>query len=113
MLPTLEITPLPQTRKPLERALCEVVTNHSLIGYHLGQWNDFISRFCRLCEENVETFYHLVHECHALEALRMQIFQQYDGTLAGYKKRILSFYDLPQVKNLIALNAEALLNPPT
>ena len=109
MLPDLAITPLPQKKKKPLRTLCETITNHSLIGSHLGQWNDFITRFCRLCEENVESFYHLVQECPVLTALRTQIFQEYPDTLAGYKNKALAMSLLPQVLNLITLNAEAML----
>ena len=57
------------------RNLIEAITGHCLLNKHLSHWKEIESTKCRLCEEDDETYLHLINECPAMEYERRQIFE--------------------------------------
>ena len=57
------------------RNLIEAITGHCLLNKHLSHWKEIESTKCRLCEEDDETYLHLINECPAMELERRQIFE--------------------------------------
>ena len=107
MLSTVKIrNTLPASTKPQLCNLVEMITNHNLFGYHANKWQKHLTLFCRLCEEGVESTYHIVHECPDLELYRMTFNTLYEDTRDGYYSQLLAFYDLPQVQKMRLFNAE-------
>ena len=54
--------------------LIRALTNHNFLGEHQHRIDPNISRCCRLCEEENETFAHLLHTCPALHTLKNDIY---------------------------------------
>ena len=50
------------------------ITGHNFLGKHQNQIDHTISKVCRFCDEEVETFHHFITECPALRKLRTDIF---------------------------------------
>ena len=54
--------------------LIRAITNHNFLGAHQHNIDPDISKCCRFCEEEVETFAHLIHDCPALRLTRQDIY---------------------------------------
>ena len=65
------------------RRLCRAITGHNGLNYHASKMDNMgiISPFCRLCEEQDETFYHLIKECPAtLSTINLNLFWKIANT---------------------------------
>jgi AraC-like DNA-binding protein len=54
--------------------LIQVVTGHNFLSYFQFQLDSGINPLCRLCEEENETFHHLIYDCPALAIKRRDLF---------------------------------------
>ena len=52
--------------------LAQVTTGHALLRKHLSQWQ-VMDSFCRLCDDDLETPAHLLHDCPALALQQQQL----------------------------------------
>ena len=50
------------------------ITGHNFLGRHQHFIDPNISKVCRFCKEDEETFYHYLVDCLALRTLRQEIF---------------------------------------
>ena len=50
------------------------ITWHNFLGKHQNYIDPQISKVCRFCEENEETFYHFITDCPALRLIREAVF---------------------------------------
>ena len=50
------------------------ITGHNFLGKHQNYIDPQISKICRFCEEEEETFHHFITDCPALRTLREDIF---------------------------------------
>ena len=50
------------------------ITGHNFLGKHQNYINSDISKVCRFCEEEEETFFHFLTDCPVLRTLRQDIF---------------------------------------
>ena len=82
------------------RNLIEAVTGHCLLNKHLAHWKEIENTKCRLCEEDEETYLHLINECPAMEYERRQIFEPPYNKADKYFRDILSFLETKRVKKL-------------
>ena len=82
------------------RNLIEAITGHCLLNKHLSHWKEIKSTKCRLCEEDDETYLHLINECPAMEYERRQIFEPPYNNADKYFRDILSFLETKRVQNL-------------
>ena len=51
------------------------LTGHNFLGKHQNHVDPEISKVCRYCQEDEETFYHFLTECPSLRQIRTDIFQ--------------------------------------
>ena len=70
-----------------------------------------ISKYCRLCEEEEETFIHLISECPRLEITRREIFLD---RVMGYDhswsiRRVMRFIQYPVIMQMLTHKDGALL----
>ena len=54
--------------------LTRAITGQNFLAYHQSKIDFTISKTCRLCEEQDETFIHLITDCPRLELTRRDIF---------------------------------------
>jgi ribonuclease HI len=54
--------------------LIQIVTGHNFLSYFQFKLDSTINPLCRMCEEENETFYHLITQCPALETTRRDVF---------------------------------------
>ena len=47
--------------------IIKAITGHNLLGYHQNKVDCNTSKVCRLCEEDYETFWHIISECPKFE----------------------------------------------
>ena len=55
--------------------LIRAITGHNFLGKHQNKIDHTISKVCRFCDEEIETFHHFITECPSLRQLRTEIFQ--------------------------------------
>ena len=55
--------------------LVRAITGHNFLGKHQNIIDHTISKVCRFCNEDTETFHHFITECPSLRQLRLEIFQ--------------------------------------
>ena len=55
--------------------LVRAITGHNFLGKHQNKIDHTISKVCRFCDEDIETFHHFITECPSLRQLRTEIFQ--------------------------------------
>ena len=55
--------------------LVRAITGHNFLGKHQNIIDHTISKVCRFCNEEVETFYHFITDCPSLRLIRSDIFQ--------------------------------------
>jgi ribonuclease HI len=55
--------------------LIQLITGHNFLSYFQYQMDSGINPLCRLCEEENETFHHLVYACPAIALKRREMFQ--------------------------------------
>ena len=107
MLRTPNLTPLVTTGRSSAslgreclRDLVEVVTGHCLLNKHLSMWRVLPTKSCRLCEEEDETYHHLIYKCPATELARREILKSsYDSTL-DYFSDLIRFSKVKRVRSL-------------
>ena len=54
--------------------MIRAITGHNFLGKHQNRINPYISKVCRFCEQEEETFYHLLTQCEPLQQTRTDIF---------------------------------------
>ena len=83
--------------------LIKAITGQNLLGYHQHITDNNISQVCRLCEQDVETFWHLVDECPRLEQTRRDIFldQRILPDLSWSIKKLMCFINLPVIHKML------------
>ena len=89
-------------RKDLSR-LIQCTTGHNNLMYHSSKKDTSQSPICRLCLEDIETFYHFVTECPRLRIMRQDILRnkQITNTESWSIGRILEFSHIPAIDSLL------------
>ena len=77
--------------------LVQVVSGHGPFRGHAGHWRAEVDPTCTLCEEDVETAWHLWRGCPALELQRRAI----DGREADIAFKLISFFRDNRVSKLM------------
>ena len=54
--------------------MIRAITGHNFLGQHQNRINPEISKVCRFCEQDEESFYHLLTSCDSLSQLQNDIF---------------------------------------
>ena len=54
--------------------MVQAITGHNFLGKHQNRIDPVISKVCRFCEQEEETFHHLLTECEPLTQTRTDIF---------------------------------------
>ena len=54
--------------------MVRTITGHNFLGKHQNKINPEISKACRFCEQEEETFHHLLTECEPLTPIRTEIY---------------------------------------
>ena len=82
----------------------KAITGHNFLGYHQHKIDPNISLVCRICEEDKETFWHLIDECPRLRTLREEIFLDNNITpdMAWSIRRIMRFIQHPTILDMMA-----------
>ena len=55
--------------------MVRAITGHNFLGRHQNKIDPLISKVCRCCEQEEETFHHFLTECEPLTQLRTDIFK--------------------------------------
>ena len=89
----------------------EKTTQTNKSAYHQSKINIDISKFCRLCEENEETFIHLVSHCPRLTETRKEIFldKTFGCDHTWSIRRLMEFIRLPVITRMLTSKQGALL----
>ena len=82
--------------------LTQVVSGHGPFGGHVGHWNEKIDPTCSLCEEGVETPWHLWSECPALELERREVIVEEKDLPA----RLATFFQSKKLCSLMRRRAK-------
>ena len=81
----------------------QLITGHNYLSYHRNKLDILINPKCRLCEEQNETFVHLIAECPKLQTERRQRFtHEITDDHTWSVKKIIDFSRLPAVNNLLS-----------
>ena len=87
------------------------MTGQNFLAYHQSKVNFEISKVCRLCEGEEETFIHLITQCPRLEMTRREIFL--DKTMGEDHswsiRRIIRFIQYPVIMRMLTHKDGALL----
>ena len=87
--------------------LVRAITGHNFLGKHQNIIDRTISKVCRFCDEEIETFHHFITECPALRQVRTEIFQDKpitdDNTWSI--KRVIQFILEPVIYNTLISKA--------
>ena len=65
---------LPLPTGTASRNFVRAITGHNFLGKHQNRIDQAISKACRFCDEEEETFHHFITECPSLRLLRSEIF---------------------------------------
>ena len=87
------------------RRLLELITGQSNLNYVQNKiYPEEISPLCRFCEEEDETFAHLLNECPCFNTYRREILlnQSVISTLNWRAKTLLQFSYIPQIDKALA-----------
>ena len=91
--------------------LIKAITGQNFLAYHQSKIDIEVSKVCRLCEEDEETFIHLITECPSLEMTRRDIFL--DKTMGQDHtwsiRRVLRFIQYPIIMQMLSHKNGALL----
>ena len=91
--------------------LIKAITGQNFLSYHQSQINIEISKLCRLCEQEDETFIHLVDNCPRLEQTKKDIFldkimgQDHSWSI----RRLMNFIQVPIIHRMLTAKDGALL----
>ena len=79
------------------------ITGHNFLGYHQHKIDPNISKVCRLCEEEYETFWHLIDNCPRLHNTRQEIFKGdiIESDMSWSIQRINTFIHTPVVYEML------------
>ena len=83
--------------------LVRAFTGQNFLLYHQSKIDTTISKFCRLCEEEEETFIHLIKECPSLELTRRDIFldKRIGRDMEWSIRKVLEFAQYPVIFNML------------
>jgi ribonuclease HI len=75
------------------RRLLEIITGHNNLNYFQQKIDALQTSLCRFCEEEDETFFHLVTECPCFIDSRVEIFQEriITGTRKWEMEKLIEF----------------------
>ena len=84
--------------------ICEILTGHNNLKYCQYLQGNFYDYWCRLCEEEIETFIHFVTECPRLRQMRNEIFRdcEINGTESWCVGRVLEFSNIPAIDSFLS-----------
>ena len=87
--------------------LIKAITGHNFLGYHQNKVDSNISKVCRLCEEEYETFWHLIDECPRLRLTRQDIFLDRDISpdMSWSIKKLVQFINIPIIQKMLTSKA--------
>ena len=88
------------------RTLIELITGHNNLNYFQSKIHPEISGNCRFCEEEDETFEHLLNDCPCFLIARRDLLQNntITNTLAWDPKTLLKFSELPSISQALTDN---------
>ena len=88
--------------------LIQTVTGQNKLNYLSHKINPQISELCRFCEEESETFIHLLSECPVFTQLRLEVFEtRAFTTLSKWKPhQLLKFAQNPQIFEALTSEVE-------
>ena len=82
----------------------EITTGQNNLNYIQSKIKN-ISSQCKFCEEEDETFYHILTECPCFQETRSNIVLTRNGTIEDWTiKQILQFAKLPQIQSALSFN---------
>ena len=91
--------------------LIKAITGQNFLAYHQSKINLEVSKICRLCEEEDETFIHLVTNCPRLEQTRREIFlDKIIGEDHSWSiRRLVRFIQYPTIMTMLTHKGGTLL----
>ena len=88
--------------------LIQIITGQNKLNYLTSKINKYQSELCRFCEEESETFIHILSECPVFINLRQEIFGQRAFTQLDTWKpcQLLKFAQQPQIYEALTEDVE-------
>ena len=88
--------------------IIQTITGQNKLNYLSHKINPHISELCRFCEEEEETFIHLISECPVFTELRLEVFKRRAFTsLEEWKPhQLLKFAQHPQIYAALTSDVE-------
>ena len=89
--------------------LIEIISGHNNLNYLQSKiYPHDVSELCRFCEEEDETFDHLIFECPCFRIARQDIFldRDFKGTLDWKPHELLKFCNNPQIYEALTFLGE-------
>ena len=79
------------------------ITGFNFLGYHQAKNNSNISKVCRLCEQDNETFIHFITECLVLRETRNGIFLDNipNDDMTWSINKIMEFINFTEIYNML------------
>ena len=82
--------------------LVKITTGHNALAYHSYKIDNTIDPICRLCGEDIETFFHFATDCPRLRETRTDIFADKDITDSWAVGHILELSHVPAIDALLS-----------
>ena len=88
--------------------IIQTITGQNELNYLSHKINPYISELCRFCEEESETFIHLISECPVFTDLRLEVFKtRAFTTLTEWQPyQLLKFAQHPQIFEALTTDVE-------
>ena len=82
--------------------LIRITTGHNNLKYCQYLQGNFFDYWCRLCEEEIETFIHFITDCPRLRLMREEIMKnEVNGTESWCVGRVLEFSHIPAIDSFL------------
>ena len=92
-------------------SVLKAITGQNFLAYHQSKINIEISKACRLCEEEEETFIHLISKCPSMEMTRREIFldKEIGQDHTWSIRQVMKFIQYPVIMRMLTHKDGALL----
>ena len=83
--------------------MLKAITGQNFLAYHQSKIDIEVSKFCRLCEEESETFIHMITDCPKLFQLRTDVFigKEVGGNHEWSIRRVMEFINTPTISRML------------
>ena len=104
-------TMLNLSRAELSQAI-SIITGFNMLSYIQSKADPHIDPSCRLCNEEAETFWHMITECPRLTGIRAEVFLDETPTTDNWKpNKLIAFSRYTTILNMLSHGQEYVEQP--